>query len=497
MAITLEICYFNSFWMKKKADFPGSTDGWGTLGNNDYWAVGALDTPTTNASIGVGDLAYQIGPPVGQPAANFGEDWYLEESRIRGGYNNTSTDYGVKAYIIEENDTSNRRGNSLIYSGVYNSRTGINNTNQFSVSEDITRSVDPVGGTIQKLFSEDTNLTIFQERKVNVALIDKDAIYTAEGQSMQTSSNIIIGQITPIPGNWGIGTNPESFASYGYRKYFVDRHRNAVLRLAGGTIEEISNYGMIDFFRDQLSLISNTGALVGGYDVYNQNYVLSLQTKPMTASSHPEQQGVYKTLTFDEKTQGWTGFYTYKPTQIFSLQGQYYTAYGPKIYQHYQTETALGAIIPRNQFYGVDNNSSIQFIFNPEPNLVKTFQTIAYEGSNGWKVTSLISDETGKDLIDGSWINNNDTSSSIYSYSEGTYLENNIQYRAGFDRKQNQYVASIQNNTVDPMAGEVIWGNQILGIKAYYTTVTMQTDATTDPGGLKELFAVSSDYKLK
>jgi len=497
MAITLEICYFNSFWMKKKADFPGSTDGWGTLGNNDYWAVGALDTPTTNASIGVGDLAYQIGPPVGQPAANFGEDWYLEESRIRGGYNNTSTDYGVKAYIIEENDTSNRRGNSLIYSGVYNSRTGINNTNQFSVSEDITRSVDPVGGTIQKLFSEDTNLTIFQERKVNVALIDKDAIYTAEGQSMQTSSNIIIGQITPIPGNWGIGTNPESFASYGYRKYFVDRHRNAVLRLAGGTIEEISNYGMIDFFRDQLSLISNTGALVGGYDVYNQNYVLSLQTKPMTASSHPEEQGVYKTLTFDEKTQGWTGFYTYKHTQIFSLQGQYYAAYGPKIYQHYQTETTLGAIIPRNQFYGVDNNSSIQFIFNPEPNLVKTFQTIAYEGSNGWKVTSLISDETGKDLIDGSWINNNDTSSSIYSYSEGTYLENNIQYRAGFDRKQNQYVASIQNNTVDPMAGEVIWGNQILGIKAYYTTVTMQTDATTDPGGLKELFAVSSDYKLK
>ena len=493
MAITLEIGYFNSFWMKKKTDFPAFT-----APSTAYWAVGALDSPTTTAVIsGSPNVTYQTGPPIGQPAKNFAEDWYLEESRIRGGYNNTSTDYGVKAYIVEENDTSDRRGNSLIYSGVYNSRTGINNTNQFSVSEDITRSVDPIGGTIQKLFAEDTNLTIFQERKVNIALIDKDAIYTAEGQPMTTSANIVIGQITPILGNWGIGTNPESFASYGYRKYFVDRHRNAVLRLAGGNIEEISNYGMIDFFRDQLSLISNTGALIGGYDVYNQNYVLSLQTIPMTASAHPSEQGTYKTLTFDERTQGWTGFYTYKPNQIFSLQGQYYTAYGPKIYQHYQTETALGVTIPRNQFYGVDSSSSIQFIFNPEPNMVKTFQTIAYEGTNGWKVTSLISDETGKDLINGSWINNNDTSSSIYSYDEGAYIEDNIQYRAGFDRKQNQYVASIQNNTADPMAGEVIWGNQTMGIKAYYATVTMQTDATTDPGGLKELFAVSGDYRLR
>ena len=47
------------------------------------------------------------------------------------------------------------------------------------------------------------------------------------------------------------------------------------------------------------------------------------------------------------------------------------------------------------------------------------------------------------------------------------------------------------------MAGEVVWGNKIMGIKAYYATVTMQTDATTDPGGLKELFAVSGDYRYK
>jgi hypothetical protein len=32
------------------------------------------------------------------------------------------------------------------------------------------------------------------------------------------------------------------------------------------------------------------------------------------------------------------------------------------------------------------------------------------------------------------------------------------------------------------------------GIKAYYATVTMKTDVTTDLGGLKELFAVGAIY---
>jgi len=52
----------------------------------------------------------------------------------------------------------------------------------------------------------------------------------------------------------------------------------------------------------------------------------------------------------------------------------------------------------------------------------------------------------------------------------------------------------VPNNTITPMAGEVIWGNQTMGIKGYYATVTMATDETTNKGGLKSLFAVSGDF---
>jgi len=459
MPVTLEISYFNSFYVKK-------------LQNSDPGSViVAVGNPNTN-------------PQWPGPTADQDQDWYIEESRIRGGYNNTSVDFGVKAYIVEEQDKQTRRQNSLIYSGIFNSRTGINQTNQFSVAEEITRSVDPVGGSIQKLFAEDTNLTIFQERKVNVALIDKDAVFTAEGQPITASSNLVIGQITPILGNWGISQNPESFAYYGFDKYFTDRSRNAVLKLAGNQIEEISSTGMTDFFRDQLAAIglSNTGKAVGGYDIYNNNYVLSLHGA--TYKFNDSDSSGYKTLAYDSKIQGWTGFFKYQPDQIFSLQGQYYTAFGPDVYKHYSNTD-------RNNFYGTKEPSQIKFIFNPEPQTMKTFKTINYEGSNGWEATSIISENTGATPA-GS--NHADTGARIYSYDEGAYVENNIQYRAGFYRKQNNYQASIINNTSTPMAGEVVFGNSMTGIKAYYATVTLSTDATTDNGGLKQLFAVGSEY---
>ena len=85
-------------------------------------------------------------------------NYYIEEARIRGGFNNTSTDQGARAYLDEPFPLQQKRINTLIYSGVYNSRTGINRTNVFSVGDAITKSIDPVFGSIQKLYAEDLSL---------------------------------------------------------------------------------------------------------------------------------------------------------------------------------------------------------------------------------------------------------------------------------------------------------------------------------------------------
>ena len=476
MSITLEVGYFNSFYLKRIADIPVP------VGPIIQDVGGGGSFPDTTAT------PY---PWIAPSTSTIEEDWYIEESRIRGGYNNTSTDLGVKAYIVEDNDAQQRRSNSLIYSGIFNSRTGVNQSNQFSVAEQITRSVDPISGSIQKLYAEDTNLIIFQEDKVNRALIDKDAIYSAEGGAITTSANLVIGQIIAYAGEYGISTNPESFAVYGYQKYFTDRNRNAVLRLSMDGITEISNYGMVDFFRDKLATVSSTGNIVGAYDIYNKKYVVSLQYAGVDLPD---------TLSFEEATNGWVSFYDYKPTTGFSSQGKFFTTNGTSIWEHYvlETKAAPPAPVLRNSFYNAASlPSTLKFVFNPDPTRVKTFNTVNYEGSNGWEITSLVSDKTGAQpaipaVTDGLFVE--DTSQRIWSYDEGLYTENGIPYRAGFDRKQNRYMAAIKNSSTIPIAGQVLIGPDNTGIKAYYTTVTIKTDATTFLGQPKQLFAVGAIY---
>ena len=68
-------------------------------------------------------------------------------------------------------------------------------------------------------------------------------------------------------------------------------------------------------------------------------------------------------------------------------------------------------------------------------------------------------------------------------------------YYAGFDRKENKYVANLINNTpANP--GEIIFNQDISGIKGFYATVKMSTDLTTQLGGEKTLFSVESAYDM-
>jgi len=253
-------------------------------------------------------------------------------------------------------------------------------------------------------------------------------------------------------------------------------------------LTEISNYGMSDYFRDEFARIdvsSVPGNIVGGWDIYNKQYVLSTQANIIFTDSE------YNTLSFDESVLGFTSFFTYKPDQMFSLKNGFYSLKNGKLWRHYQDSVLRGS------FYGNENyettKTSISFVFNPSVSLSKVFKTVNYEGSNGWQVDSFESDPTGKTLLNGNYITTSDMAKPIYSYNEGIYTEGGITYRAGFDRKENKYYANIINNST-ATEGEVLWGNSMSGIKGYFATVTLSTDQTTNRGGLKELFAVSSNY---
>jgi hypothetical protein len=511
MAATLELKYFNSFWLKKLDSIVNVSNTVGSITENvEDSNIITLDP--INLSVSVGQtldwegkldtqnptVVYTDGTTIilsedvtimapkdiiFGPITDFNHipvayedgptDWYIEESRIRGGYDNTDVDLGVKAYIVENTLSQQHLASSMIYSGIFNSRTGVNNTNQFSVAEDITRAVEPSQGTIQKLYSEDTNLIIFQEKKVSRALIDKDAIYSAEGQPMTTSGAQVIGQIQSYAGNYGISNNPESFAVYGYRKYFVDRTQNVVLRLSQDGITEISAYGMLDFFRDNLSAVGNNGKIIGMWDMHNKQYVLSMQ--PANSSS-------FSTLSFDEDVSGWTSLFSFKPELGGSLLNNYYTFKGGNIWKHYADPVLDN--IPYSNFYGAQYNSTATVILNTNISTVKNFNTVNYEGSAGWNLESLYT--------------NTDTALPVSSNVEVLTLadlENQL-FLNNFKRKEDKFFANIINSS-NPGYGDVVYGNSMSGVKGFYATAKLSFTnppiATTTPAKA-ELFAVSLEY---
>ena len=177
----------------------------------------------------------------------------VESNRISDNFNTPHITPGVKVSTVFEDYKEEYRKYGLIYSGIYNSISNTNRLNQFIQAEKITKDINPIYGSIQKLHTRDTDLITLCEDKVLRILANKDAVYNADGKPQLTANENVLGQAVPFVGEFGISKNPESFASESYRTYFTDKQRGAVMRLSKDGLTPISMHGMKDWFRDNLS----------------------------------------------------------------------------------------------------------------------------------------------------------------------------------------------------------------------------------------------------
>lgn len=199
---------------------------------------------------------------------------------------------------------------------------------------------------------------------------------------------------------------------------------------------------------------------------------------------------IYDTVTFSEGASGWTSLWDYSPSFAFSINGRYYTTKDGELWEHYSILETKNS----NSFYGVKYPSEVTLILNDFPSTPKVFQSIGYEGSNGWKAIDISTDEYKPSANDYGNTSVSSDADIIPSYSEGEYIDSGSSYRAGFDRKDNQYFANLKGDGLEQVEGEILFSNQTAGIRGVYCKLTMKTDETTDVGGNKQLFAVSSQF---
>lgn len=125
------------------------------------------------------------------------------------------------------------------------------------------------------------------------------------------------------------------------------------------------------------------------------------------------------TLTFSPRAKGWTSFFSYYPDWMIGLNTYLYSFKEGDIYKHNINPV-------RNNFYGVQYNSTVQTIFNENPIQAKMFKTIEIDGNTTWEVD--MQTDLGTGYIDPSFYEEKE--GAWYSYIRRYENEFNIDLRS-------------------------------------------------------------------
>ena len=211
----------------------------------------AIDTAGSGAILFIdrGDVYHRLRPTFGSTVLDYVEDFQASDY-----FSSKNWDSG-RTNVINPQYRQTVRPSTVFYSDPLIANTNINGLSSI-FPDDTYEEFDKSYGSIQKLHSRENQLIIFQEDKVSRAQVNRDIVTTGSGDQILTAQGAVISQAIPYAGEYGISTNPESFAEYAEVLYFTDLRRGAVLRLSQNGITPISEYQMKNYFTDFFRILS-------------------------------------------------------------------------------------------------------------------------------------------------------------------------------------------------------------------------------------------------
>lgn len=200
----------------------------------------------------------------------------VESNSIRDLFNSPRYKLDTKPLTNLKEYKKSFRTTSVTWSGVYEQSTQFNALNDFSLADLNYKDLDDEYGDLNKLVPRGSDVIAFQENRVSRVLVNKSILFNSDGSGNVGKSTDILGTVVPYAGEFGVSKHPFSVTLWGGRIYFVDERRGAVCRLSQDGIEQISDFGMVDYFRDRLKG-QDPYRVLGGYDPHDREYVISLQ----------------------------------------------------------------------------------------------------------------------------------------------------------------------------------------------------------------------------
>lgn len=210
--------------------------------------------------------------------------YYLETEALTDLYRTTAKGYG-KPNFIDNEAFRKRMETSVIFSDKTEPTQFRLRHTSFSDQDQNSFNLPEKHGDLNYIAGEDEYITTLQENKVAVIPVDRSITSTTQGVESVNISDKVLNSAKFYFGEGGPAGNPESVVEIDGYIYFADKHNKRMSRTSPGgqTLENISDFGMEEYFRRQFNrLLDSSNALdksdlriVGGFDPMENEFIVS------------------------------------------------------------------------------------------------------------------------------------------------------------------------------------------------------------------------------
>lgn len=268
------------------------------------------------------------------------------------------------------------------WGGGYLQDTNINQLNRFRPEN--TDVLDLAKGAILRVLAEGRVVYFYHSRAVGSVGIYSRYIQNNQNQQELISTDELItkNNIYYLKGRYGLQNQASAiFRGDGGVHYFIDCTNGDILRRSGDGIDNVGQlYWGQYFFSDIITpynsaYIRSNGSrskILGFYDSFESEAHFILQGGTFGGNTIPDYN-----FSFNEKRNGFTGFYSYQPEWALQAASLTYSWKKGELYIHNDE-------IKRNNFYNHQYGTSITLVFNKDVAIKKTLETLAYQGNQYW-----------------------------------------------------------------------------------------------------------------
>lgn len=274
-----------------------------------------------------------------------------------------SKNIDISRIQIVTDSEQKRYAQQIRYGGRFFPNTNTNNL--LSFDGDSVDTLDTRYGDINRVCTVGYVLKVLQTKKMTSVYINRNMLFNADGTSQLIQTDQVLSNKQISDTDFGC-VNPESVCTDDRQMFFFDLNTGSFIQDSANGPYPISNYKFINAMKNKARLINNSQDDIFVY--CNVDNLFSTVNVSFVNESDPLSE-INDTYIYNTNDNRWKPRQSYIPEYVCSNALVFVSFKNGELYTHNTNDT-------RNNFYGVQYDSVISLVSNPEPSRIKAFDSI-------------------------------------------------------------------------------------------------------------------------